>query len=145
MAFPASTPSIATILAQEPAPIEDQDYKRHVLANAAYGKPVTTVISTALEASKVLKSSAGKLHTIAIFNSKASAQFILIMDSATVPADGAVTLLYPPIPIAAATLVQLDLSSIVEATNGIAICNSSTGTFTKTVGSADCVFLAQVS
>lgn len=145
MAFPSSTPTIATILAQEPAPIDVQHATRHLLAFAAYGKPTTTVMSTALEASRVLKSSAGKLHTLAVFNSKASAQFILIMDSATVPADGAVTLLYPPIPIAAGTLVQLDLSSIVEAANGISVCNSSTGTFTKTVGSADCVFLAQVS
>ena len=145
MPFPDETPTIATILDQEPAPVDSQHFARHMMAFAAFGKPTTTVMSAALEASRVLKSSAGKLHTIAIFNSKASAQFILLMDSDTVPSDGAVTLLYPPIPIAAGTLVQLDLSSIVQATNGIAVCNSSTGTFTKTVGSADCVFLAQIS
>lgn len=109
--------------------------------------PLTTAtnsISTALEASRVLKASAGYLSSVTIYNSKATAQFILIMNSATVPADGAVTLLYPPIPIAAQTTVMIAFPIPLTASTGIAICNSSTGTFTKTIGSADCVFLGQV-
>jgi len=104
----------------------------------------TTVKSTALEASHVLKASAGGLVSVGIYNTKASAQFILIMDSSTVPADGAVTLLYPPINIPAAGNAHLNFTTPLSAANGIAICNSSTGTFTKTVGSADCVFTAEV-
>jgi hypothetical protein len=104
----------------------------------------TTVVSTALEASHVLKASSGYLVSVSIFNSKGSAQFILIMNSATVPADGAVTLLFPPIPIPANTTVMIAFPVPLTASTGIAISNSSTGTFTKTIGSADCAFVAQV-
>lgn len=106
---------------------------------------ITQVVSTALEASKVLKASAGQLVHLSVFNSKASAQFILIMNSATVTGDGAVTLLYPPIPIAAATLLVLDFPAPLAASIGISISNSSTGSFTKTIGSADCAFYAQIN
>lgn len=106
---------------------------------------VTQVLSTAFEASKVLKASAGQIKQLTVFNSKASAQFILLMNSATVPGDGAVTLLFPPIPIAAGTILVLDFPSPLVASTGIAVCNSSTGTFTKTIGSADCAFYAQVN
>lgn len=105
---------------------------------------VTQVISTALEASHVLKASAGQLVELAVFNSKASSQFILLMNSTTVPGDGAVTLLYPPIPIGAASLLVLDLPYPLVASTGISISNSSTGSFTKTLGGADCAFFAQV-
>lgn len=106
---------------------------------------VTQVISTVLEASHVLKASAGQLVQLSVFNSKASAQFILILNSATLTADGAVTLLYPPIPIAAATLLVLDFPAPVVASTGIVVCNSSTGSFTKTIGSADCIFYGQIN
>ena len=106
---------------------------------------VTQVVSTALEASHVLKASAGQLVELSVFNSKASAQFILILNSATLTADGAVTLLYPPIPIAAVSLVVLDIPAPIVASAGITVCNSSTGSFTKTIGSADCAFYAQVN
>ena len=105
---------------------------------------VTQVVSTAFETSKVLKASAGQLVQLTVFNSGA-AQFILLMNSATVPADGAVTLLFPPIPIAAASILVLDLPAPIVASVGIAVSNSSTGTFTKTIGAADCAFYAQVN
>lgn len=106
---------------------------------------VTQVVSTALEASHVLKAGAGQLVQLAVFNSAVSAQFILIMNSTTVPANGAVTLLYPPIPIAAGTLIVLDFAAPLVASTGISVSNSSTGTFTKTIGSADCAFFAQIN
>ncbi len=121
----ALTPSTAALTAQRPA--------------------VTQVVSTALEASHVLKASAGQLVQLSVFNSKASAQYILVMNSATLPGDGAVTLLYPPIPIGAASLLVLDLPAPLVASTGITVCNSSTGSFTKTIGSADCAFYAQVN
>jgi hypothetical protein len=105
---------------------------------------VTDVKSTALEGSHVLKASGGKLVRVDIFSSRTTSQFILIMDSATVPSDGAVTLLCPPIPIGPNGYVSLQWNKPPTATNGIAISNSSTGSFTKTIGSADCVFTAQV-
>lgn len=121
----STTPSANVITAQRPA--------------------VTQVVSTALEASHVLKASAGQLVELSIFNGSVSAQFILVMNSTTVPANGAVTLLYPPIPIAAGALVVLDMPAPIVASTGISISNSSTGSFTKTIGSADCIFYAQVN
>lgn len=116
-----------------------------ITAALATGAPLTEVRSTALETAKVLKASSGRLHSLAVFNSSASAQFILLINAAAVPGDGAVSLLYPPIPIAAGAMVVLDLPRPVEASTGIVACNSSTGSFTKTAGSADCAFYAQVS
>jgi hypothetical protein len=104
----------------------------------------TTVKSTAFEASHVLKASAGRLCSLQVFNSSGSAQYILVMDSATVPANGAVTLLCPPIYLAAGTYIQIPFPVPLSAANGISVCNSSTGSFTKTIGSADCAFTGQV-
>jgi hypothetical protein len=103
-----------------------------------------SVPSTAVEASHVFKDRAGALVSFHAFNTKASAQYILIMDSATVPANGAVVLLYPPIYVPATSNVSLNFTIPLQAANGISVSNSSTGTFTKTIGSADCIFLAQV-
>lgn len=102
------------------------------------------VKSTALEASHVLSASAAQLGRLDVFNSKGTAQFILIINSATLPADGAVTLLYPPIPIAANQLLTITFPRPLAASTGIVVSNSSTGTFSKTIGSADCVFWADV-
>lgn len=104
----------------------------------------TTVVSTALEASHVGKSSAGSLVSLHVLNTNTSAQYILVMNSATVPANGAVTLLYPPIYVPGTSNVSLTFPSPLVASTGIAVCNSSTGTFTKTIGSADCIFTIQV-
>lgn len=120
--------------------------KINALLNAGpSGTAAAAVMSTALEASRVLKGEAGKLHSLSVFNSKASAQFILIMDAAAVPANGAVTLLEVPIAIAAGATVKIDYARPLIASAGICVCNSSTGSFTKTIGSADCVFRAQVT
>lgn len=121
----ALTPSTAVATVQRPA--------------------VTQVVSTALEASKVLKDSAGQLVQLAVFSSKTSSQYILILNSATLTGDGAVTLLYPPVPIGAASLIVLDFPTPVVASAGITVCNSSTGSFTKTIGAADCAFYAQIN
>lgn len=106
---------------------------------------VTQVVSTALEASHILKASAGQLVHLAVFNSLATSQFLLIMNSATLPADGAVTLLYPPIPMGGNSLMVLDLPAPLVASTGIVVCNSSTGSFTKTIGAANLAIYAQVN
>ncbi len=146
----AEAPDVSSLL-ETKAPQEGDNprtlwAKMAAAASLAAGvQPTTAVMSAALEASKVLKATAGKLHELSVFNSSASAQFILIMDSAAVPADGAVTLLYPPIPIAAGALVRIEFTRPRSASTGICVCNSSTGSFTKTLGSADCVFEALVT
>lgn len=121
----ASSPSANAVTTQRPA--------------------VTQVVGTALEASKVLKASAGQLVQLSVFNSKASAQFILLINATSLPSNGAVTLLYPPIPIAAGQLLVLDIPAPLVASTGIVAANSSTGTFSLTTGSADCAFYAQVN
>ncbi len=121
----ATTPSTDVITTQRPA--------------------ITQVVSTALETSHVLKSGAGQLVQLTIFNSKVSAQYILLINATSLPSNGAVTLLYPPIPIGASSILVLDLPAPLVASTGIVVANSSTGTFTLTIGSADCVFYAQIN
>jgi hypothetical protein len=113
-------------------------------AIAASVAAATTVKSSALEASHVLKGSAGSLVSLYVYNSKVSAQYILVINSATVPADGAVSLLLPPIKIAGDSNELITFPVPLVASTGISVCNSSTGSFTKTIGSADCMFTAQV-
>ncbi len=87
------------------------------------------VKSTALEASHVLSATPAQLGRVDIFNSKGTAQFILIINAASLPSNGAVTLLYPPIPIGANSAVTLTFPRPLAASTGIVVANSSTGTF----------------
>lgn len=105
---------------------------------------VTGVVSTALEASHIIKASAGKLVSVSIDNTGASTQYYLLMNSATVPADGAVVLLYPPIPVASNTITRIDFPTPLTATTGIVICNGPNNSFTKAIGAADSIYQAQV-
>jgi hypothetical protein len=70
---------------------------------------------------------------------------VLIMNASSLPGDGAVTLLYPPVPTPAQTLVSLDFPRPIVASTGIVVSNSSSCSFTKTIGSADVAFYAQVN
>ena len=97
--------------------------------------------SVAYEASRVAKSGAGLCFGLSGYNSKVSAQFILVFDAQTVPADGAVPETIISVP--AASNFSLDYGYHGRAfTQGIVVCNSSTGP-TKTIGSADCWFDVQ--
>lgn len=115
------------------------------LATLNTGASPATVMSTALEASKVLLAGPGRLRSLNVYNGSASEQFILIMNAATLPDNGPVQLLEVPIPIAAGSSLFLEYADPLVATTGIVVCNSSTGGFTKTIGSANCVFRARVS
>lgn len=98
--------------------------------------------STALEASRIVKASAGTLFVISGFNNKASDQYIQVFDSTSIPANGTV----PKITIYAAAGMPFGYTAPVGSgrsfSTGIVVCNSSTGN-TKTLGSADCLFDVQ--
>jgi len=102
----------------------------------------TVVSSSALEASHVLKAGAGTLVQIIGYNSKTSAQFIQLFNSATVPADTTVPIAVFTVPATSNFSFDTPHTGLPFAT-GIAVSNSSTAA-TKTVGSADCFFTAVV-
>lgn len=97
--------------------------------------------SSALEASRVAASSPCRLYGFTVFNSKASAQFVMVFDANTLPADGAFT------PLVFAVAAASPVSAYWGSTGrwffrGVILCNSSTST-SKTIGAADCIFDAQ--
>lgn len=110
-----------------------------VTNNIGAAAGLSVISSTAYEASHVLKASAGTLVSLVGYNSKASAQFIQLYNSTTVPADTAVPIYVFTVP--ATSNFSLDAPVGIPFTTGIAVANSSTGP-TKQIGSADCWFTA---
>lgn len=100
------------------------------------------VASSAYEASHVLRATPGRLLSLVGYNSKATAQFIQVFNSATVPADTAVPVATMTVAGVSNFSLPLPITGMLFST-GIAVSNSSTGP-TKTVGAADCYFTAVV-
>jgi hypothetical protein len=97
--------------------------------------------SVAYVAGQVVKPKPGILYGLTGYNSKGSAQFILIHDAPGVPVEGAIPAVV--FSVAAASSFSLDFGALGRTfSRGIVIVNSSTGP-TKTIGSADCWFDAQ--
>lgn len=98
--------------------------------------------TAAYAASLVASDMPATLYRMRGYNSKASAQFILIHDAASLPADTAVPKVV--ITVAATSNFDIDFGALGRLfQTGIVICNSSTGP-TKTSGSADCWIDAQL-
>ena len=97
--------------------------------------------STAYEASRLAKASAGVLYGFSGFNSKATSQFIQVHDAAALPAEAEVPVI--TFQVVGSSPFSMDFGqSGRKFANGIVICNSSTGP-TKTIGTTDCWFDVQ--
>lgn len=103
---------------------------------------LTLVNSTANEASRVLKASPGKLHSLSGYSARTSSQFIQLFNSTTVPADTAVPVLTFTVPASSNFSFDFGFPGIPLST-GIAVSNSGTQQ-TKTIGSADVYYTAVV-
>ena len=96
------------------------------------------VNSSAYEAARVVKASAGRLFNISGYNS-GPAQFLQIHDAASLPAESEVPCAIFAIPSLASFSYEFELG--IPCSTGIVVTNSSTGP-TKTIGSANCFFTA---
>ncbi len=94
--------------------------------------------SRAVAASLVVKQNAGLCFGFTV--SSVAAQFILVFDASSLPAESTVPLL--SFPVAATSTIANAWIPPRGFRNGIVLCNSSTQ-HTKTIGSADCIFDVQ--
>lgn len=95
----------------------------------------TPIVSAAAEGSHVLKAGPGCLLALYVYNSGA-AGFVMVFNSKTVPADGAVTPI-ECVPVAAASYQFINFAPQPPEwySTGLSAAISTTGCFTKTVGS----------
>ncbi len=111
-------------------------------AQAIIGSPIAGIHSSSAESGHILKSSAGYLYGIEA-TSGASIGYVMIFDSATVPADGTVSpMLCYQMPATSSFGVSFVQYPLIFNT-GISVAFSTTGCYTKTA-SATAYFSAQV-
>lgn len=121
--MPVDSPILGWGLPDDADALEPLNYSSRALANSA-----------------VVKTGPGILYGFTVTNTKASAQYVLVFDASSVPADGA-------IPVLAKSIAANDATGFNWLPGrtflvGCVICNSSTNT-SKTIGSADCFFDVQ--
>lgn len=105
-------------------------------AQTPYGQPIAYKTSSATEGSHIIKATGGVLYSLTATNVSASAGYILVFDSPTVPADGAVT----PVGCYAIGAAQTQAVAMINYPDpfntGIVAVFSSTGCNTKTVATS---------
>lgn len=104
--------------------------------------PVASLLAStaAYAGSLVVKAAAGRLFSINGYNSKALAQFVQVLNAASLPADTTVPISILTVP--ATSNFSIDFGPLgIPLSTGIVVSNSSTGP-ALTHGSADCWFQA---
>jgi hypothetical protein len=107
-----------------------------VAPTSASAAGITSVVSAAAENNHVLKASAGNLYSVYATNLTSTAGFLVVLNSTTSPADGAITPL-ACVPLPASSYAQIDYSPgppQVFSTGITAVVSSATTCFTKTTG-----------
>ncbi len=106
-----------------------------VIPSATAANGIAPVVSASAEGSHVLKATPGNLYQVYAQNLTATAGFLIVLNSTTVPSDGAVT------PLAAVNLPANGVAAIdfgvipsVYSTGITAVVTSATTPFTKTTG-----------
>jgi hypothetical protein len=98
---------------------------------------ITPVVSAASEASHILKASPGNAYSVYATNSTANTGFLVLLNSVSVPADGAIAPLacVPISPNGVASLNYAPGPPGVFSVGIVAVLTSATTCFTKTSGS----------
>ncbi len=101
------------------------------------------VRSQAQEANKVLLARAGRLHRLDLVNTQGADRFLMLMNYTAVPANGAVTFLYPIIRLAPYENKMILFPRPLTASTGIVIATTTTlDNFTQ--GASGVMFYAEV-
>ncbi len=132
------------LLSTDPLTIVYEDGISNSILTTSVGTSAGAVVNstTALATSLIIKASPGTLISLCGYNSKASAQFIQLHNTTSLPSDAAIPIYSFTVP--AASNFSLDVPVFgIPFTTGIVTCNSST-VATKTIGAADCWFTAVV-
>jgi hypothetical protein len=105
-------------------------------ASSSANAGIVPVVSTAAEATHVLKASAGNLYSIFAANHTATPGFLLVLDATSAPADGAVTPLEcAALPANGNASVSYNPGPASRFSTGItAVLSSGANCFTKTTG-----------
>jgi hypothetical protein len=110
-------------------------------ASSSAATTPTNSTSTAEEASRVVKASAGTLYGFSFYNNNAATRYVQFFNTASLPADAVIPTL--TIPVATQQSVHVDFGIYGRRFDtGIVVCNSSTDT-AKTIGAADSLFDVQ--
>ncbi len=104
--------------------------------SSAAAAGITPVVSTALEASHVLKATPGNLYSVYASNLTGGATgFLLVLNATSAPGDGAVTpLVCVPFSGGVAQAAYINMPPAVFSTGIVAVVTSATTCFTKTTG-----------
>jgi hypothetical protein len=119
----------ATIGASQTTPTGVLTTTRLPVATNIAGIPSTA--TTVAAGSLILKASAGQLYSVSC-TTGASAGYLMIFNSTTVPADGVVTPVYVA-SIPATTTYSTDFEFPIYCATGCTLVFSTTGPFTKTI------------